>query len=337
MRTLVIGDLHFDVKPLGLLEAQKNFVIKLYNKEREFGKIDNVIFLGDLMMHRRPYPSILLALQEMLDYVSHKSNVYIVRGNHDSENKSDDGITALSLFVNNKIKVFTQEHPVHEHQWYFIPHFEDEGKIKEALAKVPMGYTVFGHFGFNGALNSAGDNDFALSIDDFRNPSVLGHVHTYHQKKNVLIVGTPYTTSFQEADKPNLYMMIENDVPELKEINFGPRHLVIPYDKVEENLTLINDPDYFTMLRIVLSSLNEDQHSVVSLIDQTKVAYVETRYKPLMRDKEKSVTLDLTSPLNSINDDIIDEYINESGAIIAKERLLEGLKLIHENKQNKHQ
>jgi hypothetical protein len=124
---------------------------------------------------------------------------------------------------------------------------------------------------------------------------------------------------------------------ELKEVNFGPRHLVIPYDKVEDSLELINDPNYFTMLRIVMSSLIEDQNSVVSLIDKTKVAYVETRYKPINKDKDKPVTLDLTNPLNKINDDIIEEYINNSGSIISKEVLLNGLKLIHENKQNKNQ
>lgn len=337
MRTLVIGDLHFDAKPLGILEAQKNAVIKLYNKERELGKIENVIFLGDMMMHRRPYPSILLALKEVIDYISHKSNVYILRGNHDSENKTDDGLTSLSLFANSKVKVFTQATPIEDKQWYMIPHYENELTIKEILAKVPVGYTVFGHFGFYGALNSAGDNDFNLGIDDFRNPSILGHIHNYHQKKNVLLLGTPYTTNFQEAGKPNLYLVFDENGQELKEIDFGPRHLVIPYDKVEDSLELINDPNYFTMLRIVMSSLIEDQNSVVSLIDKTKVAYVETRYKPINKDKDKSVTLDLTNPLNKINDEIIEEYINNSGSIISKEVLLNGLKLIHENKQNKNQ
>ena len=81
MKTLVIGDLHFDNKPDGLLEAQKAAILQICKENSE---CDKVIFLGDLMMHRNPRPTVLLALKEMLDVISQHKDVFILRGNHDS-------------------------------------------------------------------------------------------------------------------------------------------------------------------------------------------------------------------------------------------------------------
>ena len=82
----------------------------------------------------------------------------------------------------------------------YIPHYENQETIKKALDEVPEGYFVFGHFGYRGCLNSAGDADFSLRLSDFRNPSLLGHIHRHVQKDNVTILGTPYTTNFGECE-----------------------------------------------------------------------------------------------------------------------------------------
>jgi hypothetical protein len=55
----------------------------------------------------------------------------------------------------------------------FIPHYENEETIKKDLSLYPDGYIIFGHFGHNGVLNSAGDADFNLSLSDFSNPTIL--------------------------------------------------------------------------------------------------------------------------------------------------------------------
>ena len=62
VKTLVIGDLHFDNKPFGLLEAQVDAVKDIFSIAYSDHKdLDSVVFLGDLMMHRKPYPRVLLA------------------------------------------------------------------------------------------------------------------------------------------------------------------------------------------------------------------------------------------------------------------------------------
>ena len=336
MRTLVIGDLHFDNKPMGMLDAQKEAIIKICKTHRE---CDNVIFLGDLMMHRNPRPSVLLALKEMLDVVSKDKQVYILRGNHDSVTKADDGVTALTLFESSKVKVVTQTWLDHKNKWAFIPHYEDEQKIKDDLNNTPEGYTVFGHFGYYGVLNSAGDADFSLSLSDFKNPTILGHIHKEGRNGNVTVLGTPYSTNFGEAGKDCFYGILDETGLDKMPSLWGPRHLVVEYDSVEDNLDWINQdqsPEDYTLLRINISTIDEDQDRIADLCDKLNVGSLEIKYKPLLDEKENFET-DGRVFTTALNDDLIDHYINSSKTKINKEDLLSGLKLIHENQQDRNQ
>lgn len=223
MRTLLITDLHFNDKPKGLLAAQYNCIIKLIIDE----KPEEVIIMGDLMMYRKPSPSVLLALKRVVDYIKEKKiHLTIIRGNHDSETKADDGVTSLSLF-DYHADVITEFTIDHNADRVYIPHYENEDRIKDLLGKVPKGYTMFGHFGYYGSLNSAGDADFNLKLSDFRTPSFLGHVHGYVKKENVTILGTPYTTNYGEAFKDSFYAILDDDdVATLHTLDHGPRHLI---------------------------------------------------------------------------------------------------------------
>jgi len=334
MKTLIIGDLHFDDKPLGMLDAQKEAVLKIC---KENGGCSKVIFLGDLMMHRHPRPKVLLALKEVMDEVSRTKQVYILRGNHDSVNKADDGVTALSLFESSKVKVITQTWIDDLNKWIFIPHYEDDERIKNDLIRAPEGYMVFGHFGYRGVLDSGGGGDFGLVISDFKNPTILGHIHRESNKGSVTILGTPYSTNFGEAGKDCYYGIITGQILEKIPTEWGPRHLVMDYDKVEDNLDWINadtSPAQFTLLRININTINEDQDQVATLCDSITAPYVEIKYKPLLDEKEEFET-DNKVFTTALNDELIDHYINSSNASINKDDLLCGLKLIHENQQNR--
>jgi predicted phosphodiesterase len=333
VKAIVIGDLHFNDKPRGLLESQKSAVLEIVSRHPE---CEQVIFLGDLMMHRNPRPQVLLALKEVIDSISKTKEVFILRGNHDSVNKSDDGVTALSLFESKKVKVITQTWVDDKNKRVLIPHYEDEEKIRTLLSKCPAGYTVFGHFGYFGSLNSAGDADFGLSISDFANPTILGHIHGFRQEKNITILGTPYSTNFSEFYKENFYGILEGSSLELFPITFGPRYLPIDYYSLEENLSLINDPAYFTLLRVMVSTIQEDHNNITDLIEKLDVGYVEVKYRPLLADEEVFSKDDYINPIVEINDSLIEDYINSSSTLIGKEKLLEGLSLIHENQQSRN-
>ena len=336
VKTLVIGDLHFDNKFRGMLDAQREAVIKICDLHKE---CDKVIFLGDLMMHRNPRPEVLLALKKMIDTISKNREVFILRGNHDSVTKSDDGLTSLSLFENPKVKVVTHTNIDHENKWMFIPHYEDEQKIKDDLACAPKGYTIFGHFGYNGVLNSAGDADFSLSISDFKNPTILGHIHTEGRNGNVTVLGTPYSTNFGEAGKDCYYGILDERGLGKLPSKYGPRHLVVDYDNVEDNLDWINKdskPTDYTLLRININTINEDQDRIAELCDKIKVGSLEIKYKPLLDEKDEFET-DGRVFTTALNDDLIEHYINSNKTKINKDELLSGLKLIHENQQDRNQ
>jgi len=321
MRTLVITDLHYSDKPKGLLASQKVAVYNIVRTEMP----DEVIIMGDLMMHRKPPPSVLLALKETIDMITENfgCRTIILRGNHDSETKADDGVTSLSLFENPpNVFVITQTTVDHEKQRVFIPHYEDETKIKEALDEIPDGYSVFGHFGYRGALNSAGDSDFSLKLSDFRNPTLLGHVHRYVKKKKVTILGTPYTTNFGEAFKDSYYGILEDGKLDIKKPACGPRHLIFAAKDLPDNLEIINDPNWFTMLRVLVGS---DHHPIP--YDQLEAAVIDVKYNPIFNEEDVS-SYEPERDLFTINEIIIEDYVDNANSTISKEILMEGYRAL---------
>jgi len=340
LKTLVIGDLHFDTKPVGLLQAQINAVKQIIWAYKD--KVENIVFLGDLTMHRRPYPSVLLGLQEVLYEIPISINTYILRGNHDSENKNDDGKTALSLFTQNHINVVTETRSSLDRKLWLIPHYEDEERIIKDLERAPKGAFVFGHFGYDGCLNSAGDSDFSLSVNSFSNPTILGHIHRFNFRRSekgceLVTLGTPYTTSFTESGKDNFVAIIDGDDISFEEVDFGPRHLVMNIEDVQRNLEFINDPRYYTMLRVMLNSLETDQKTVKEFLEGVNVGYVETKYRKIYHEEYDVGTFDTEDTVLEVTDDIIEEYIHSSSTEIPKQELLNGLKLIYENQKNRDQ
>ncbi len=335
MKSLLIGDLHFNEKPRDILKAQVSFTKRLLDVGMKKG-VDKVIFLGDLMMHRRPSPSVLLALKDVIQHAQLRcASIVILRGNHDSETKADDGVTALSLFSSPKVRVVRHFELDTKARYAYIPHYENEDRIKQALSEVPEGFTAFGHFGYNGALNSVGDLDFSIPTSAFNNNTILGHIHGYKQTKNITILGTPFSTSFQECGKDCFYGILDENGLEVHQIDFGIRHLQMDYENVEENLYWLNDKNYYTILRINISSLSEDQDSISEVLDKLDVGHYEIKYKPLIDDRDEFVVSDDRQAVLDISDEIIEEYINSSSSQIGKEELLEGLKIINENQQSR--
>jgi DNA repair exonuclease SbcCD nuclease subunit len=335
MSTLVIGDLHFVQTPHGLLEAQLSTIKKLLYKGSEEHGCSEVIFLGDLMMHRTPRPPVLLALRELLKYATELGyEAYILRGNHDSFTKADDGVTALSLFSSDKVHIYTQTTHDTQKKWTFIPHYENEERITQDLGNTPPGHIVFGHFGCHGSLNSTGDADFGIPMDAFSNRTILGHIHKAKESGKVTILGTPYSTNFGEAGKDCFYGVIDDEGEFSKyPIDFGIRHLVMEYDKVADNADWVSDLDWFTLLRVNINSLEEDS-TIAWTCDSLDVGFFEIKYVPLIEDRDEFTPVPGVASLQ-INDDLIDKYINASQSKINKSQLLEGLKRIHENQESK--
>jgi len=75
MPTLIIGDLHFNHTPRGLMEAQVKTVKGIVERGIVKHRCDSVIFLGDLMMHRSPRPPVMLSLKYLMDWITEEKGL----------------------------------------------------------------------------------------------------------------------------------------------------------------------------------------------------------------------------------------------------------------------
>ena len=346
MKTLLITDLHFDDKIKGLIQAQSRCIYDIVKKEDP----DEIIIMGDLMMRRRPSPTVLLALHSLIDTIAKWGRVIIIRGNHDSETKSDDGVTALSLFHRPPhIRVVTQTTYQNGASYFkptvpmdaeriFIPHYENETKILEVLENANEGCQIFGHFGYKGSLNSAGDADFSIPLSAFRNNSFLGHIHRFNsvsqsvegrEDVKVTLLGTPYTTKFGESDKPCYYATIEEGKVTFVEIDHGPRHLVVDYENLEEYKDVIKDPKYWTLLRVYVNKLSPDNSTKTArhILEEYEPQVLDIKFHPIIDDNNPS-TYSPQRELFSVNDAIIEDYVDNSQTMLSKEDILGGLRLL---------
>lgn len=342
MKSLLLTDLHLSnksFKGVSLLDYQVDCINSIIEKE----KPHEIIIMGDIFTQRRPSPSALLALKGIIDRSrKYASSVIMLRGNHDSETKSDDGVTALSLFNDYEVlagrfvKVVTHTHVCYKTARMFIPHYENQETILKALKDAPAGFEIFGHFGFVGCLNSAGDKDFDISPSNFNNITYLGHIHKHIVEWNgehpITVVGTPYTTNFGEEGKASFYG-VKGEVEEyyeFKSIDCGPHHMGITYKNLIKDFKgfkkSINESKFSVLLRIVLEKDDVVDHSV---LDELDVVYMDFRFSPIEeKDCQDQSEYRPERNLFSINDQIIEDYVEKHNSSLDKEEIMWGLGIL---------
>ena len=332
MRKLVIGDLHLEDKIPGYLESQVNAVKEIFYRE---GCVDEVIFLGDIFHYRKPSPTVLLTAKKLFKDLESlvSSKIYIIRGNHDSETKADDGTTALSLFQSRKTKVITQIEV--QGDSHFIPHYENEQTILEHLGKLSEETICYGHFGFDTCINPFGSFDFSISLDALPGLVFLGHIHKYNKvfsedpNRGVVVLGTPYTTSFREARQDKYYATIEsNGDVEIKEISFGPLYLDCTLEDLEAFRPVIEDESWFVLLKVFVDKLAFENSSKIKsdiLEKFPMVKSLEISFKPTDLEESSLSEFSPEDPIFTITDDLIREYVSQSATEFSEEELFKTL------------
>lgn len=325
MRALVLTDLHLYDKIPGFLEAQTKCLFQIFNKERYH--LDTVILCGDITMKRKPDPVVLLALKDLIDTFNDTREIYLLRGNHDSDTKADDGVTYLSLFRNKNTKVIIHSEDTF-HGISFIPHYENEERIKKELKKIPKSNFVIGHFGYDGCYDRGDTLRAKIKLSDFRNPTLLGHIHTFSQQGNVTFLGTQYTTSWREAPKNKYYAILNGNYKlgwnlELKAVTHGPRFLSVGEEEINDLTEYINNPEYTTYLRVYTSKFMGEEIKLPEL----NVKSVEICHRPIISGQSLS-DYRPESQISVLDDSIINKYLDEVKVDITKEDLLKGLEKI---------
>ena len=323
MRTLVIGDTHFHNTNRELRHEQ----IKCIRDLIQGLVADNVVFLGDVFDKRSPSPECILDVRELFKGV--KKNVFILRGNHDSASKADDGITILSILERNavfssagSIRVVTKPIAVKftDATYHFIPHYENEKVLADELSNTPEGAIVFGHFGFHGALNNSGDADCDLSVDSFRNLTILGHIHGAMETGNIRVLGTPYTTCFQDIGQ-KFYGIIKDGELFYEEMDTGPKHLVLEPDELD---VLDMYKDRYVLVRLMVDSTNVTENFIWDLKEKyPHVKHWDIKYRPAYDEDEMSYYE--SDSLFSVDDSIIKQYVEQSKTEWSEQQLMSAL------------
>ena len=347
-KCLVIGDTHYDTKCEGYLENQIESTIRIV----EGGKPTHVVFLGDIFHHRKPTPEVIVAVHKMfqkLSLIPSLKLMYVLRGNHDSQNRNDDGLTALETlcYPGSKVRLVQQTIVDTDLNFLLIPHYEDDEKIKEHLSRGVDEHTVaFGHFSYCPEHLGIRGFDSDLKLKDFQCRTILGHIHKYVEDEHVTILGTPWSTNYGEADNEHFVGVMEENSHGWGPLNkfkvtCGPRFYEAPYDALDAMKDEISDPNYFTLLRVTLDKFSDDPPSLLraDILNKFKVAHVDLRFQPVYDDtlNDRLSGYDPNVPLTVIDADIIKKYIAEQSSTIPHELLENGLDLIkqytEENKE----
>lgn len=332
MKYLFITDLHLEDKFPGYLDAQIKTLEKIIFEVRP----KKTFILGDVFMYRKPSPKTLLGFKRLLSCYYIVEDFYVLRGNHDSETKADDGITALSLFESADVHIIehTKIFDVPGLNITMIPHYEDQARIINTLKEIPKECDlVLGHFGFTGSLNSQGDSDFNINLDHFKNKTFLGHIHTFSENENVTVLGTQYTTNFGEFGKTCRYGVFDTKTREFTfpEVNFGIRHVNIPSDMLGTPGVLeeLGNPEYQTLLRITRTSLDTEASDVNYLNDlkeKLNLLYIDSRFIPQLTTLTSHISSDIVMPkVLQLDESLIEVYAKQANVSnFSYEDIMEG-------------
>ena len=338
-KCLVIGDTHYDTKCEGYLENQVESTIRIVEEH----KPTIVVFLGDIFHHRKPTPEVIVAVHKMfqkLSLIPSLKLMYVLRGNHDSQNRNDDGLTALETlcYPGSKVRLVQQTIVDTDLNFLLIPHYEDDEKIKEHLSRGVDEHTVaFGHFSYCPSHLGIRGFDSDLRLEDFQCRTILGHIHKYVEDQHVTILGTPWSTNYGEADNEHFVGVMEETSHGWGPLNkfkvtCGPRFYEAPYDALDAMKGEISDPKYFTMLRVTLDKFSDDPPSLLraDILNKFKVAHVDLKFQPVYDEtlNERLSGYDPNVPLTVIDADIIKKYIAEQSSTIPHDLLENGLDLI---------
>jgi len=329
-RVVLLTDLHLrsDYIP-GYLQTQVDTLTRLVNQK----PTDAVVINGDIFHRRNPRGSELLAFRELLEGLECQ-DIYINRGNHDTISKSGSTETTLSLF-SDIAKVFSEcgTERIAGVDFDFIPHFEHESDIVKAVKESKN--HMFGHFGYDGCQSHGNYKyDSYLKRSHFTKGkySFLGHIHLPQIQDNIHILGTQYSTSFGEANAQKWLtsLLIRDGKVEVhrKKIDYGIRHISCGLHNIDEMNAKFRFKDFFTLLRLKLDTLDSYVENTIKdeILSKYTLAHLEVVFDDVLPKLTSNYSKE--GKLLTIDDDIINTYIDESDVVFSKEELLEGLNQI---------
>lgn len=349
---LIFGDLHLKRWSASQIDAQTKCIINTIKKH----KPSHVLFLGDVFEDRKPGPRTVKDVYNFfldISEIDGIETVYIVRGNHDTDSKTNNvaemssmlEIIASAIKNIQFIKSCSYNRVENSNlRIGCIAHFEDDEIIKKHLATLGTKNLdfIFGHFGFDGCL-SRSTYDFSINLDSFPTTSVLGHIHKFETYKNskgtdVILLGTPYSTSWHDPGGAHYVMEIDLDTKKFHfhEVEGGVKHVTVDDYDLEDWMNNKIEKQFFYCLRVMLDPQKEEfqeQMKKLTKILPPNKANIDYRFRPIVSQDNKFTFLP-SDVVDCINDELVEEYIDSSSTTLPKDKLLE---ILQELKNAKNQ
>lgn len=328
-RIVVLTDLHLRSDSLpGFLQTQLDTCERLVNSK----KADAVIINGDIFHHRNPRSEEILKFNDLLQSFN-CSEIVINRGNHDTLRKDGSSDSILSVY-SNVAEVVTDSRmisvagvPID-----FIPHYEDESRIIEDI-KSGTGKIMFGHFGYNRCVKYGGYfYKSKIRKEHLTKPTFLGHIHSPKDHNNIYIIGTPYSSSFHEANqiKKSCDIVTHNGNIEVvrKPIEFGIKHVSTQVHKLDEMHRKFNFDRFYTVLRVKLDKIDafSIKHIKKEILDKYKVRHLEFEFSDLL--PRTPMELSNVPTMVTVDDKVIKDYIINSKTEFSEDELWSALEEI---------
>jgi len=234
MTIMIIGDLHLNSYSHEFLRSQIQLLDNIINETASY----HIIFLGDIFHYRNPKSLEVIEFHKLLEKYPHKQFI-ILRGNHDTLERSDSNRTILEVLAKTNVKIITEAQELLG--FYFIPHYESEETILSFLEEAekfnPIG--IIGHFGYKGLMSPEGFDYEGITTNSFKRPTILGHIHSHRQDGTITVAGVPYSTSFAESNAKHYFLQTDRwgaflQVKEISKHFGGPAHYIISEEEVDQ-------------------------------------------------------------------------------------------------------
>jgi len=267
VRILVIGDPHFDLKSLSIVDTFVRQTVDLVKSN----KPDVVVILGDVLhTHEKAriecHQRAVAWFKELASY----SHTVVMIGNHDRANNSVfltnehfftglEGYDGLVIVATGPYS-FEVSNGGESLRFVAVP-YVPKGRLHEALAKLPVSITehppvaVFSHQDLKGAkMGSVICRDGDVWPEHY--PLLVnGHYHEHQTLgANIIMPGTPYQTTYSEEMNKGVYLFSFTEgkaLPEIKRIKLNLR-IKMSTHKTPSEFAAMKTPDLSCQLRIVV-------------------------------------------------------------------------------------
>jgi DNA repair exonuclease SbcCD nuclease subunit len=265
MRVIIYSDLHLYNHHHLLINSETALSFLSYMKDYAIeNKIENIVCAGDFFHTKaRAYaPHVIQGWLRIKDMFKANIKQYIIVGNHDMSNPNNT-MNSILFMYSDYAKIipdyyFMDIGDTRLHLLSYSTKMFENFILAEDKKNVLIGHLdVIGFTMSNGFRANAGFNTDSFSAFDL---VVSGHYHMFQQRKNIIYIGSPYQTSFSEANQKHGFMILETDTLEWQfvEYNDAPKYKVIEVSDIRD-LNNFKIDGNFVKIKLLTDKINKNQ------------------------------------------------------------------------------